>query len=583
MKNFKRGLAFVLTLAVVLMSSGLIFASAAPIGVVPASGVIEIVRPFSGRATEGVGFSIAVNINGIPLSDVEILNFGEPFGIATVNGDMWVGGDVQEGVNRPRPTAQGIGFHVLTVADPAPGMHYFTARATVGGVVHESEAVVVNVLPAAAAPTSIFNQNFVGYTVGTSGPPANWDAPQQNAGEVSSAATPGGPAGDISMRLERTTAGPAGFQSWWVNATSPSWGMLDGRFTVEMSFMAEQTTAGISLIRLGTPDQGGTNAFWTLLGLSNDGNMTINLSPNQADSVVIRSYAANTWYHVRYEMNFTEGERTLCLWVAEGNGAFVHYFNQVDISNRSNVAPPATASFNFGNAAGWRIDTMGQAGTWYISNFSATRPAQAFSLVDATLQNGDIALADVPVNVGRLDLNFNQSITAASRRPARLYMIHDGERINVPVTMQAATTSSPVITMNIPALRPGTAYELVTVAGMTSVGGETSSEQSVRFTTERSALWVDRVDFAAGSGNVLFTNDTGAVQNVVVVMSLQRGGATVENGVSVMNVAVPTGSHAEPFNLTGLPATAAGDVLRVFVWRSLANPRPLFSGASFTI
>ena len=580
MKNFKRGLAFALTLAVVLMSSGLIFVSAAPIGVVPASSVVEIVRPFSGRVTEGVGFSIAVAVTGTPTGNVEILNFGEPFGVATVNSDMWIGGDIQPGNNRPRPTVPGGGFYVLTVADPMPGIHYFTARVNIGGTIHESEAVAVNVLPA-ATPTSIFNHDFAGYNVtqGTVSPPANWTTPTYSVGNIYSVPTPGGPVGDISMRIDRIT--PAtGMQAWWLNSQTGSWGTMDGIVTIEMSFMAAQTNATASLARLGifAPAGGSNHAFWTLLNVRNDGQIAVNLSQYQGDSIAIRPYTANTWYHVRYEMNFNEGSRTMCVWVAEGSGPFVHHINQVDISDRA-LAQNQNL-FSFAQTGGWRIDTI-ETGTWYISNFSASRPAQDFALVDATLPNGDLALADVPTDVGTLTLNFNQGLTTTGRTPVRLYRLQDDGAVNVPVTSAAGTATQTVVT--VPALRPGMTYELVVAAGTTSQGGGVLTEQTYRFMTARTPFWVEGADFAAGSGTVEFINDTGSVENVVVLLTLQRDGATVENGISVIPVAVPTGSHTQAFNLAGLPATQAGDVLHVFVWRSLVNPRPLFGGANFTI
>jgi len=361
----------------------------------PLSGnaVVEIVRPLEHfTAHENVAFTVAVRVVGVPSGEVEILKNGEVVGIAELNANMWVGGVVQE--NNSRPVGP---YWTLTIPNPQVGMFELTARATVDGTVHTSESAELRV-EEVVDETVMFDWDFSDYFAepGTTQPPSGWAMPFDTIGYIHSAPTPGFEStDDRSLRIERTSSNWA---TWWLNDSRNPWGISHGRFNVEISFRAEQTDALTNLVQLG-PTMGSVHSYWTLLQLDEFGRMNVNLSPAQGEVVRIRDYEAGVWYHARFEMSFIEGERRLCVWIAEGDGEFAHYINQVDVSNRSQLALGQFMSFNFNNANGWRMDFSRNTGTWYISNFRATRN-------ETTLP----AITDIGITLRAVSVYFNRPL-----------------------------------------------------------------------------------------------------------------------------------------------------------------------------
>ena len=321
-------------------------------------------------------------------------------------------------------------------------------------------------------------------------------------------------------------------------------------------------------IRFSKPTMGVNFAFFVNSQWYNN----ISLSDGSFPVDIGGTYAADTWYQIRFVINSSTGQYDVYVNGEQrsvGQTTTMTRLNRVKIEFKQNAA----------------ADDSDPGNSVYLDNFRFATLQIPPSLTGIDVVNDRGTIMSDPVDAAEaaaIWVNFNSDLQNVNAESVTLYK-GDGETAVIPVTVALEGGTRIVVTPQL-LLESSGLYRLVLRDTISSSSGIPIEETEYVFLTASGTLGVQNGRFTNDSGDIsnitaLNAGDTvwfraegaaAADEEVYVLTALYRDGRMMEYTIEQTTLSGLQTLAGQGLTLTEVPQE--GDVLRGFVWRSGLRP-----------
>ena len=284
------------------------------------------------------------------------------------------------------------------------------------------------------------------------------------------------------------------------------------------------------------------------------------------------TYAADTWYQIRFVINSSTGQYDVYVngeQRSAGQATTMPRLNRIKIEFRQNAA----------------ADDSEPGNSVYLDNFRFATLQIPPSLTGIDVVNGSGTVMSDPVDAAEaaaIWANFDNDLQNVNAESVTLYK-GDGEAAAIPVTVALEGGTRIVVTPQLP-LESSGLYRLMLRDTISGSSGIPIVETEYVFHTAAGTLGVQNGRFTNGSDDIaditaLNAGDTvwfraegaaAADEEVYVLTALYRDGQMMEYTIEQTTLSGLQTLAGQGLTLTEAPQE--GDVLRGYVWRSGLRP-----------